>query len=260
MSKETEKECLNFLQSSDLYIWTQTIEEASMVIDFLNSLRPNPEENDFPDFIGSDGFVEHFQITGSRETNAGSAQCKIQGNMRNKFKKFHDAVTNSGEVNKFYSFSISEYIPKSSHVYVKRSIQRNWNNHICSFLKYVSDVQFRMFMLDARNIVSLAMVEEIPISVQILTQVNPIHISDYWLLADKDMMQWIFKNAKGINYIIFINIARCDVIPVKHLPILASSLPYNVKIYETPGILTNSGISFNLSNNQESGDKKDEEN
>lgn len=260
MSKDTEKECLNFIHTCELFVWAQAREDTSKIMDFLSSLHPNPKENDFPDFIGKNGFVEHFQIAGARETNRGSVQSKVQGKMRREFKKFCNFVAKNGESNKLYPRYISECTPKNSHAYVKDSIQRNWDNHICSFLKYVSDDQFRMFMLDARNIVSLAVAEEIPISVQILTQVRPFHIPNYWLLADKDMMQWIFENAKGINYVIFVNRDRCDIIPIKNLPRLASLLPYNVKIYETPGILMNSGVSFNLPNNQESDDKGNEKN
>ena len=75
------------------------------------------------------------------------------------------------------------------------------------------------------------------------------------------MMRWIYQNSNNINYVVFVTMDRCDVIPVEGLPILSNSLPYNFKIYELPGILTNGGISYKLPNRcNETEDKQNDSN
>lgn len=250
MSKNTEIECLQSVFDAGISVWTEQTKEAERIITLFESLHPNPKKTEFPDFIGDNGFVEHFQITATKETSSGSAQCKLQGKMNRELEKFRDAVTEQGEEKVVYSKYVSLHIPKSSYLFVKDSFQKNWMKHIDSFQNHKSchELSFRMFMIDARNIVSIAMSEEVPVTIQIKDRIEPIHIHGYQLLADKEMMRWVYRNSNNINYVVFVTMDRCDVIPVERLPILSNSLPYNFKIYETFGILTNGGVGFKLPN------------
>ena len=42
--------------------------DPQKIIRILKSARPNPAQSNFPDFLFENGFIEHFQITASRET------------------------------------------------------------------------------------------------------------------------------------------------------------------------------------------------
>ena len=46
--------------------------DPQKIIRILKSARPNPAQSNFPDFLFENGFIEHFQITASRETRKGA--------------------------------------------------------------------------------------------------------------------------------------------------------------------------------------------
>ena len=75
--------------------------------------------NDFPDFIGTDGFIEHFQITSARETRKGSLYIKEQAEWD---RTFSEKATAQEEKNQDFSIETIKMLTVQS---VQRITSRN---------------------------------------------------------------------------------------------------------------------------------------
>ena len=72
---EQEQQCFDIVRDKlEKYQYSSTLSEKE-----LNAIRyifqtsiPNPNSSEFPDFIFENGFIEHFEVTSSKETNKGA--------------------------------------------------------------------------------------------------------------------------------------------------------------------------------------------
>ena len=48
--------------------------DDKLFLGILEKAEPNPQKNEFPDFIFDGGFIEHFQVSAANETRKGRAQ------------------------------------------------------------------------------------------------------------------------------------------------------------------------------------------
>lgn len=73
MRGEQETNCLTRVkQNLDRNSVHYFCSDPQKIIRILKSARPNPAQSNFPDFLFENGFIEHFQITASRETRKGA--------------------------------------------------------------------------------------------------------------------------------------------------------------------------------------------
>lgn len=84
-----EQRCLDFVKENIIDnehfdVSDTQLRELRM---WLNEAVPNPNRNDFPDFIFNNGFIEHFAVTSSLENKKGSHQKKESKIFEEKSKK-----------------------------------------------------------------------------------------------------------------------------------------------------------------------------
>ena len=169
-------------------------------IEILNAIRTakeNINESEFPDFLLENGFIEHFQITASKENRKGSAE-KIDLAMFN--KRIDD------EVNEFYRYCnekpsynqvrskewVRDNLPEYSYENLKFSFISNFEKHLKSLEKYNGKKDLSVFLIENEE-VNLEMYENTHIDTKKPIFARQEHFIRYMLSRDKNMLNYIYN-------------------------------------------------------------------
>lgn len=106
--------------------------------DFQNA-KTGKNETKFPDFICTNGLIEHFQISGTKEIRNGSQINKDRG----KCNKDIDMAINNGEQRISKSFPV-----RQSYDDFIASFKRNWDNHISKLRNYQGNKDNVCFLIE----------------------------------------------------------------------------------------------------------------
>lgn len=225
-------------------------------VEILNAIRTAKENtnlSEFPDFLLEDGFIEHFQITASRENRKGSAE-KIDVSI---FKK---KINN--EVNEFYKYCnetpsfigrskewVRTNLPEYSYENLVFSFKSNFEKHLKSLEKYNGEKDLSIFLIENEE-VNLEMYGNSYLNTKKLNSDRQEHFIRYMLSRDKDMLNYIYNFKDKIKYIIYFYEENFEVIKVENIPELFKYLrnEYIIlprKIYETY-VVANVSKSFGL--------------
>jgi len=205
-----EKRCLNFVKQQ-----VMTVEINGVLKARLCEAVENPETTSFPDFLFEGGFIEHFQITASKEDKKGS---KYQRNEAEHKRQLNKA--SQGEV-------LSPSHSNCSYEYLKESLKRNWENHIVSLNTYQpnkNNFEIRVFMIE-HNEMNIEMIEDIYAYVKD-SSVEQRHFRHYSLSHDVEMLDYIYSYVDKIDYVIYRHNEGIEVIELNDIPNLKESLRY----------------------------------
>ena len=203
-------------------------------VEILNAIRTAKENtnlSEFPDFLLEDGYIEHFQITASRENRKGSAE-KIDVSI---FKK---KINN--EVNEFYKYCnekpsynqvrskrwIRNNLPEYSYENLVFSFKSNFEKHLKSLEKYKGEKDLSIFLIENEE-VNLEMYENSYKDMENLRCDYPQrqeHVIRYMLSRDKNMLNYIYNFKDKIKYIIYFYEENFEVIKVENIPELFKDL------------------------------------
>ena len=120
----------------------------------LKRAKPNLEASKFPDFVFEDGFIEHFQITASKENKKGSCHKQtqaefhremdcIQENLRQELEKSPLPIKNT-----ISTTSYKMIPPEYSYEKFQSSFRKNWEHHIHSLEKYTGAKNIGIFLVE----------------------------------------------------------------------------------------------------------------
>ena len=239
MRGEREDSCLKSVQNiikegdASLYLGLK-IDEVNMINDLLNNAKPNKEQSKFPDFIISNGFIEHFQITSSKTTSKGAEHIKKINNFKDEIveerKKFEEQVNNIN-LNDSIHFTMS--FPEHKHEFLEKSFKNNWNNHIESYDKYDGEKEKGIFMIEYSDN-ALEMLENVysdwinGMSCGDLRKGE--HLNNYRLSRDKEILNYIYLYKEKIQYVIFVYGKKCEVIKTESIPYILKLMPWDYVI------------------------------
>ena len=138
MKGEKEQKCFevaknDFMKEYPTRFFGLNCEEIKNIKVLFDTAKINENTSEFPDIILNDGFIEHFQITSSKENKKGAVHIKELTDFKSRIRK------EMTEIQANRDFSEKHWImPYSEHSYenLVRSFKKNWNNHIESFEKY----------------------------------------------------------------------------------------------------------------------------
>lgn len=194
----------------------------------FKSAQPNPESNNFPDFIFEDGFIEHFQITSSKQTNKKGAEhiknkAKYEENLKKAFERYRKSDS-QGIIHSDFRYGTHSY------EWLKKSFKTNWENHIKSLDKYDIAHELGVFMVEytdgallmAENIYAPSGVDgfSMPIRVQ-------QHFEDYHLSRDKELLTYLKGFKDKIKYVFFVNFSGVEFISLEHIDSMINLLPWD---------------------------------
>ena len=101
-----------------------SIEDIQKMESILDSAVPNNESNKFPDFVFKGGFIEHFQVTSSKETRKGAEHLKLKSGYNTKVTDIKSKIV-SGEITDRASLDF-KYPSHSYSDFKKSFLKKPW--------------------------------------------------------------------------------------------------------------------------------------
>lgn len=191
--------------------------------DFKNA-KIEKKETKFPDFICDNGLIEHFQISGTKETRNGSQIAKDRG----KCNKDIDTAINNGEQHVSKTFSVHQ----SYNDFIE-SFKHNWNNHISKLRNYQGNKDNVCFMIESDSF-GLVMELKPNLNYQLgITTGNIVehylsnkeeHFSSPLLGRCKELLEYIYQYKDEVQYVIFVSSSRIEIIKTDMAQYIASLL------------------------------------
>ena len=231
----------------------------------LRVAQANLDASRFPDFIFESGFIEHFQVTSSPTTRKGATHIRKES----EFRRTVDIETKEieGEWNGTPSFdkvrSKSWAFSNSTHSYefLSDSFRSNWQHHMESYKKYTGSKQIGIFMVEYPEI-ALAMCENVYHDwIDGMSQGDMREqekFKEYRLSRDKKLLEYIYQFKNEIQYVIFLNQARVEVIRTGNIPYLIKLLPWDYVIYPFQVTTVASVYNISVATDQRQGDETDD--
>lgn len=209
---DIEKNCLSIVNNNMIKknCFGLSNNQYMEVKKWLSEAKPN-SKNKFPDFIFSEGFIEHFAVTSSLENRKGAKQKRES----NTFKKSSEAnfLGNLSSYEKtLLSHSYVRKFEEHTHLNVVNSIKKNWTKHIESHDKNYSTTGHGIFLIEYidTNIETAVSRENKPVEI----------FKTYRISVDKDMLNWIYSFKEKIEYVIFVNLVlpSIEIIKIDRIP------------------------------------------
>lgn len=251
-----------FCENLNSYCWfnkntfgllkTDIIEVANL----LRKAKFNEKPNDFPDFIFDDGFIEHFQVTSSRENRNGSLQMLEENKFLRSFDQKEAPIKQCGGGQRNCSYNYVESVMTDlEHEYksLQESFNRNFQKHLKSLDNYKGNKQIGIFMIEYNDALSAEMVENIykDFSPQMTKgDFDEAKIFQcYRLSRDKELLNYIYNYKDKLKYIIYVYcdfvrdedtkgkdfcnckaVSKIEIIKIESIPNILKLLPWDYRI------------------------------
>lgn len=224
-------------------------------IEFENILKtalPNCDLSAFPDFVFSNGFIEHFQVTSSRENRKGSTHskqmnefvAKVERETANLKRDWNE--TPSFHCVRSQSWSISN--PQHSHDFLIDSFHNNWESHLKSLNQYTGRADIGIFLIECSDF-ALSMCENVYADwIDGMSQGDMREqekFKCYRLTRDKKILKYIYQFKGQIQYVIFVYCQGIEIIKTENIPYLLKLMPWDYIIY--PMQVTTVSSLYNIS-------------
>lgn len=228
----------------------------------LRVAQANPAASCFPDFIFERGFIEHFQVTSSSVTRKGATHTKKES----EFRRTVDIETKGieDEWNRIPSFDdvrSKSWLfsnPAHSYEFLVDSFRSNWQHHMENCKKYTGSKQIGIFMVEYPEF-ALAMCENVYHDwIDGMSQGDMREqekFKEYRLSRDKKLLEYIYQFKDEIQYVIFLNQARIEVIRTENIPYLIKLLPWDYVIYPLQVTTVASVYNISVPADQKRGDE-----
>lgn len=195
---------------------------------WIDNARLSESSSKFPDIVFNNGFIEHFGVTSSSESNNKGAKQMRESKLFQKKSEtnFLNNLANN-EQKELVSTSYSRPFEKHSHTNLINSIQKNWLKHIESYEKSNNSSKHRIFLVEYLDInIETAIVKK---------NVSSKVYESYRISVDKTLLKWIYKFKEKIDYLILINPKSfsLEVIKISKIPEL---LKKEIEVWYEPSI------------------------
>ena len=262
MRGQKEKECLNVVTQSIFCNPRQNFDDYELKFEnafgftqedereFLNifrTIQANPKSSEFPDFVFDNGFIEHFQITSSRENRHGATEAKERAEFQQRIDKDRDEIRKNWEItssDKVRSNRWTRENSEHSYQFLVKSFKDNWQRHIKSLDKYNGSTKVGIFMVE-NNESALSMIEDLYAG---LGGISPGDLREqqsfnyFRLSRDKYLLNYIYGFKEKIKYIIYVyqdfspERKNYEIIKLESIPYLLKLLPWDFRIVPTYAI------------------------
>jgi len=208
MSQYSELEVLiriKQLLKSELDIVDYTNLDDNQIKEFNNcilSMDRSENENDFPDFINGDSFMELFLVSSSKETRKGSKYEIKHAEFERDFNRRIDdlaAVSKSGDIVEVFSYN------DVNHKFLLDSIKNNCKNH---FDKHINDIK----KFKGLKICALYFRENSLIPIDSASE-----NAKYIISEDTYALEEIQKYKDILDYFIFLNDSSLEIIAINNI-------------------------------------------
>ena len=221
MRGEQESNCLTRVkQQLDIDSVHYFCSDPQRIIHILKSAKPNPAQSNFPDFLFENGFIEHFQITASKETRKGAEHRKRQAlfckEVEQQLQRMGSALNDAFHTNSLTRETFEMEAPLYSYEMYAASFQKNWQHHIDSLQKYASCQDVGVFLIEYQG----------PLF-EVLQCGR--FAGFYHLYQDTQILQYMAAYKNKLSYVIFTDGQNCEVIELKYIPALLEQVPCDIQ-------------------------------
>lgn len=218
------------------FLFGLTKEDIIEVLNILRKAKENEDASKFPDFVFDNGFIEHFQITSSRETKKGAEQVKKEKEFEKEFEQKQQEFIKNCEAESSFdtvrSCSSSMQIPPHDYQYLTKSVKSNSEHHLESLEKYTGNKEIGVFLIESSEL-AVNMVENVfkdwKIDIFCGDLREQQYFSCYRLSRDKDLLNYFYRFKSKLKYIFY---CYTDYEQVEHQKDFAFDLGKPVKKYE----------------------------
>ena len=217
MRGEQEINCLTRVKQNLVYYFCS---DPQRIIRILKSARSNPAQSNFPDFLFENGFIEHFQITASRETRKGAEhrqrQAQFYKEAEQHFQRMRSELNDALPENSLTREICEIETPPYSYEMYEASFQKNWQHHIDSLQKYAGCRDIGIFLIEYQG----------PLF-QVMQRGR--FTGFYRLHQDAQMLRYMTAYQDRLSYVIFTDGQNCEAIELEHIPVLLEQVPCDIQ-------------------------------
>lgn len=221
MRGEQEQKCLNDVKS---ILKTRKnclgcLDENDELLVKINEAKPNKKASKFPDFIFEGGFIEHFQVSASKENKKGSSFKQALSEFNIQTKKDCEELTKQWLQRDFKPNTITT-IPheltfdENKYEYFVDSFKRNFEKHIDSLKKYGEQNKIGVFLIEQTD--AMIFIEGSYPSVS------------YSLFFDKALLEYIYGFKDILQYVVFTNREYVDLVKIARIPKIMQYVPKEI--------------------------------
>ena len=234
MIKQKEKEirCFNDVKDSFYDMLTKrcsklkcdyTETNLDEVYNILSSAFPNPSGSRFPDFVFSNGFIEHFQVSAANENKKGSKHNIAVNDFERESKtafeqernEFLQSPLRKNPVIGTYDMKVVKHemaCPEYSYENFVKSFKRNFEKHIQNLQKYTGEKSIGIFLIEL-------------VGANITIMRNNRFRAFYRLAVDEELLAYINRYAEYLKFIIFASADKYEILELNKIPHLLNNIP-----------------------------------
>lgn len=223
-----------------------TQEEIRNFENVFRCARPNPNLNDFPDFVSDKGIIEHFQVTSSQIKRKGGSEhqrkhAEFQKQVDAEESAWKEKMQQSPSPYEVQSMKHGFQYPKHSYQDFIKSFKKNWEHHVSRIDAYKGHKDITIFMVEYLD-GALHMCENFTVSDlkkdafwgDMLRQEKYAY---YRLSLDKELLNYIYTFKNKVDYVVLVtDMAAPEVIQIDTIPDLMKLNPNGFTI-ASPGVI-----------------------
>lgn len=258
-------------------------EDRKEFVSIFLKVKPNENLNEFPDFIFDNGFIEHFQITSSKETRKGAGQViKEKGFEREvnlKQEKFIEMCNATPSYDKVRSCVSTMNFPEHCYDYLVQSFRYNCEHHLESMRKYNNAKDIGVFLIENSETV-LTMLENIFVDWKDGMSHGDLReqqsFSCYRLSRDRNLLNYLYELRNELKYVIYVYtdlvhkedgvglagfdcdaVRKFEIIKIDNIPYLLKLLPWDFYVDSKQITVVSSMYNISVKGNQGTGGNND---
>lgn len=212
----------------------------------LNILIGTAQDTDgktttFPDFIGENGWIEHFKVSSSNHNRKGSENIRQIVSANRVIKK--QIEISIDEESLIHPFSSSFYSGGNSLGNYHESLENNWEKHYQSYLKEqekLKGLEISAFMIESDdNYLKVARFDDMR---EGMIQRGNAELP-FEIIYDRTILEYMLQYASHIKYVIFKSDFITSIIKTAAIPQILNELDYSkICIHSIQGITVRYGF------------------
>lgn len=206
------------------------------VLKLICCAEPNPQSSKFPDFLFPGGFIEHFEVTTTKESKKGAVlkreENKFQKEVQNQFEAFREEIAGITEPHTIVSRVVEKEFLGSTYDDFVSSFERSWKHHIGSLDNYRGEKDIGIFLIENTGSAFKQMRNE-----QYLRALHRLSV-------DRRLLSIVEEDKEKLSYVVYKQAQFYEIIKVETIPMLMKQIPE--WLYFEPGRKIASNIHMGI--------------
>lgn len=223
-----EESCLNRVKKycllNETYYSGITEEEKKNLIALIKTAKDTDgKTTTFPDFIGENGWIEHFKVTSSQSNKKGYESDINHAEMKRSIEQQIDEAKQSGNCTN-YQFSASTVRQNDNIENYRKSLMTSWKKHYKSYEKKqqeLKNLKIGVFLIDSDDIF-LPYIKFNDMRNGIIEDDNLL----FEVVHDKEIMDFIQQYQTDIQYVIFVSKMVVKILKTSSIPDILTEKNY----------------------------------